>query len=598
MASFEITGNSTETQFVENGTGVIAEGASLDVTGGIAISAEAYGPSNVDIDILGSVSTYLTEDSSDSTLTFKNVILDLEIGPNGSLSSNGNSTNKLISGYILGDSSIANNGVIDGDGRIYLQGLGENLSLTNNGTIQLSQPVRFLGLRSTFDVVNTGILSPGNDEYAIYYELAYLTLAGTTFTFNNSGTSGGVYFERPGATLATMDFTNSGTIEGNIRTVEVRYREYDTPPATGDYISNTGQINGNITFGGMSDVYEGSLGRITGDIRGGAGNDTLTGGIGNNVLFGEDDNDVLYGGNGNDVLDGGKGDDYLDGGDGDDIAYFDGVWSDYTFAKNADGDVTVSSEIYGTDTLVDIENVIFFNEEKVYSIDDLFPSSEENLVVDNLNEIQHLIGQTNNDIFVIDGNSDEYGIAETALPNGHIVYNLDGFDILNDFEAVRFNDTTVSLVEIPTGYFNISNETQHLTGGDGDDIFFINASSSDYAWAPTEDGTGYVVWNDSGFDVLNEFEFLRFNNKTVELDPVPVSVTLDILGEVQHLDGTESLDRFVIDGNSSDYNIDETMIPNGYVVWNGDDFDILNDFEEIQFNDTTVVLDSATDFIL
>src|SRR5262245_5998737 len=54
------------------------------------------------------------------------------------------------------------------------------------------------------------------------------------------------------------------------------------------------------------------------DLRGGAGNDTLTGGSGNDQLFGEADNDTLSGQGGTDILFGGAGNDILTGGDGDD----------------------------------------------------------------------------------------------------------------------------------------------------------------------------------------------------------------------------------------------------------------------------------------
>lgn len=91
---------------------------------------------------------------------------------------------------------------------------------------------------------------------------------------------------------------------------------------------------------------------------GDAGDDVIDGGAGNDTLYGGAGDDALIGGEGNDVLVGGTGDDELDGGDGiDTVSYLAGL------SDTAGVHVDLSTgEAYGdeagSDTLIDIENVI------------------------------------------------------------------------------------------------------------------------------------------------------------------------------------------------------------------------------------------------
>lgn len=79
---------------------------------------------------------------------------------------------------------------------------------------------------------------------------------------------------------------------------------------------------------------------------GGSGNDTLTGDSNDNTLKGQD---------GDDTLKGGAGDDHLDGGDGSDTVSY----SDATIGLTIDFASGTATDGYGgTDTLIDIENVI------------------------------------------------------------------------------------------------------------------------------------------------------------------------------------------------------------------------------------------------
>lgn len=128
-------------------------------------------------------------------------------------------------------------------------------------------------------------------------------------------------------------------------------------------------------FGGTGDDI------LYGDDLNNAGNDKLSGGAGNDQLYGRAGNDELHGEAGDDLIDGGAGRDYLggevgadtilagagddsiDGGDGSDTVVFTGNRTDYRFAVNADGSVTLgdlrSGSPDGADTIRNVEYFAF-----------------------------------------------------------------------------------------------------------------------------------------------------------------------------------------------------------------------------------------------
>jgi len=84
-----------------------------------------------------------------------------------------------------------------------------------------------------------------------------------------------------------------------------------------------------------------------------------------------------------------------------------------------------------------------------------------------------------------------------------------------------------------------------------------------------------------------------------EMDPHPSPVPSetgirvhDIAGTTQYLEGESGRDIFAIDGNSSEFDWDLTQDGTGIVVWSHEthEHDILWDFEELAFTDTTIDL--------
>jgi Ca2+-binding RTX toxin-like protein len=109
------------------------------------------------------------------------------------------------------------------------------------------------------------------------------------------------------------------------------------------------------------------------------GDDYLNGSAGNDKFYGAGGNDTFYGGGGDDLIDGdsngpgsranmllvSRADDAID------VAEYDGQRQDYTFTANEDGSVAVVNSLYGTDTLLNIEQVYFYDEDEFYDLSQL-----------------------------------------------------------------------------------------------------------------------------------------------------------------------------------------------------------------------------------
>lgn len=85
------------------------------------------------------------------------------------------------------------------------------------------------------------------------------------------------------------------------------------------------------------------------------GDDVLNGTFENDVMRGDADGTNFYGGTGNDR--------YIGSGSGYDQVNFDGLRSEYTFTQNANGSVRVTHDIWGTDTLTNIDGLVFTGSE-------------------------------------------------------------------------------------------------------------------------------------------------------------------------------------------------------------------------------------------
>jgi len=242
-----------------------------------------------------------------------------------------------------------------------------------------------------------------------------------------------------------------------------------------------------------------------------------------------------------------------------------------------------------------------------------------NLVQDVAGQTQFLTGTAGADAFVIDANSIDYNWDETTDGTGIVVYSGADFDILTDFEQIRFNNGIVE--QAPDGSFSFTanatavvlfqddpNQNEYLTGTPSTDGFVIDANSADYGWGETTDGLGIVVYSGASFDVLTDFEQIHFNDGIVEqasdgsfsftaTDPNGINVITDNLTQDENIIGTDRPDRFSISGVSADYGWGETTDSSGIVVWNDNNFDVLTTIEQIAFDDGVVTQRADNSFV-
>lgn len=272
-------------------------------------------------------------------------------------------------------------------------------------------------------------------------------------------------------------------------------------------------------------------------ITGTANPEDISGSLGNDTLSGGDGADSLYGGPGDDRLNSGRGDDFINGGTGEDTLVLEGSFADYTITYNSEVSVNIRDTRTGS-------------------------LSQGNDQVENVEQVVFSSGET---------------ISIAAWLQGSIPLNL-----IND----------------------IAGQTQYITGTALQDAFVIDGNSTDYGWGQTGDGNGIVVWNGADFDVLFEVEQINFNDGSVTqqpdgtftFDPIDTgdngetNLINDIATQNQTINGSNGQDAFIIDGISTDYGWGQTGDGQGIVVWNGPAFDILNNVEEIRFNNGTLTM--------
>ncbi|MCT4656634.1 MAG: DUF1929 domain-containing protein [Cohaesibacter sp.] len=284
---------------------------------------------------------------------------------------------------------------------------------------------------------------------------------------------------------------------------------------------------------------------------------------------------------------------YINGTAGQDKFIINGASAGYSWVKVEGGAAVMVWNETGFDMLYDIESLEFTDR-----VIDLTAAQVGELnIKDDPNAEQYLSGTQGNDSFIIDGPSSDYQWAPSNDGNGVLVWNESGFDILYDFEALKFTDRTVKLTgegSEAMKVINVAGETEYISGTDGKDVYVIEASSKDYNWARSDDGAGVLIWLDEYFDIIYDFEILRFSDKEVDLtaDKLGQLIVADDSSQVEYISGTEGTDVFVIDGVAEDFGFAHTDDGNGVVVYNDATgrHDFLYGFEEVAFNNGTVTI--------
>lgn len=213
----------------------------------------------------------------------------------------------------------------------------------------------------------------------------------------------------------------------------------------------------------------------------------------------------------------------------------DGYRDDYSWRPNPDGEGIAIWNGSNIDILIGFDGVRFLDSyadlRALPQWGDVPRPNGEILIKDDPTDNQYLRGETGEEIFVFDGNKGDYNWGPTRDGKGVVVWNKDGFDILMDFKAIRFNDDTITTNEIRgiddgnvsgVKIKDIANETQYLHGEGDKDQFIIDGNAEDYAWGATRDETGFVVWNRETkvHDILTDFEEVVFNDQVLVVEDV------------------------------------------------------------------------------
>ncbi|HXL98860.1 MAG TPA: calcium-binding protein, partial [Rhizomicrobium sp.] len=362
-------------------------------------------------------------------------------------------------------------GEISANEGVGILSFGGDDTITNHGAIFGPQDALNLNNNGGNTIVNAGRMEGDNIGIAI---------SGGGNSITNSGLiegGAGIVFAFPSGTVDTID--NSGTIRSSIAGGQA-ILQFDS---VGLDITNNGHIIGAIQFGNGDNVYDGTLGRVVGQVAGGSGNDTMTGGAAGDHFDGGAGIDTLEGLGGNDLLsdegsqatiDGGSGNDtitmasffnasdLIDGGPGRDTLILDGDYS--------------AGVALGADTLTNVEKIV---------LDTGFSYSLT------LNDANVAAGAR----MAVDasalGSSDAFNFNGSAETDGRFL-----------IEGGAENDTLIG--GAGRDAIEAGNGTNTIDGGGGRDVLTGGSGADTFVYGAVSDSTGLNHDTINGFDALSD----------------------------------------------------------------------------------------------
>ncbi|MEM9972692.1 MAG: Hint domain-containing protein [Pseudomonadota bacterium] len=209
-----------------------------------------------------------------------------------------------------------------------------------NGDIGPGQTVYNAG---GFDAVNvpSAFAQFGDDESDFGVRLS------TTLTIE----TGGTYTFDLGSDDGSRLYVDGVEIIDNDGLQPITFVDGDVNLAPGQheiviiFFERAGQQELQATIAGP-DTGGGPIDLASANVRGNAGNDTVSGGEGDDTILAGAGNDTVDGGGGADTIEGGSGDDTIDGGEGDDVILGDGE----------NGSVTLTRQSFNWDEIPDPNN--------------------------------------------------------------------------------------------------------------------------------------------------------------------------------------------------------------------------------------------------
>lgn len=298
-------------------------------------------------------------------------------------------------------------------------------------------------LVSSINESGTGSFFPGGptDDFAARYTGDFVADQSGSYTFHLTSDDGAVLIidgqvviDNDGLHASREESATINLSEGS-HSIEVLYFERGGTSVVDLDWAGPG-------FGRTQMTFEGGSGAIVGT-------------AGNDELFGTDGSDTVIGNGGSDKFNLSAGNDTIVGNENsyDQIDTF-GSSSDFTFVRNADGTVTASSGLTGTDTLTSVEGVWFGGEEAWYSIDSLINANPGGGDIVGTSGNDDLSGTRGDDVIIGNGGSDKFNL---SAGNDSITGNEGSYDQIDtdgsasDYTFTRNADGTVTVTSATTG---------------------------------------------------------------------------------------------------------------------------------------------------
>ncbi|RZJ31553.1 MAG: hypothetical protein EON85_03140, partial [Brevundimonas sp.] len=313
---------------------------------------------------------------------------------------------------------------------------------------------------------------------------------------------------------------------------------YDTLVYLSD--GGAGGVTINTVLGTATDTF-GNTDTLTGIERIFGSNlaDSITTGDEANSLSGFDGDDILNGGGGDDSLAGGAGSDVLNGGAGFDSVYY--RYDGGTLGVTINLATGVATDRYGaTDTLIGIESI--GGTELADSLtgdagaNALFGDNGDDML-DGGAGADQMSGGLGNDIYIVDSTTDLV-FEFTNSGTDEVRTTLSTFTLGSTANSVQVENLTglLSTGQTLTGNTGANVITggagndilrgglggDTLYGGDGSDTAIFNANAA--AGIITVLGPNLIVNTTDGTDVLQNVEFLQFNNGTFQVNTATSNV--------------------------------------------------------------------------
>ena len=304
----------------------------------------------------------------------------------------------------------------------------------NNFTATTNSSDGFLMNLGAFDIAAIQYLYGANTSHGSgnnIYNLDESSLNGFFCIWDNGGTD-----------------TISGASSSTQVNIDLRGATLDNAQGGGGYASQVGSL-----FKGYTIAYNSTGSCIIENAIGSAYNDTIRGNVANNRL---------------------------NGGGGSDSAVFTGDLSDYSFSLNGSSELVVQDQTSnrdGTDTLVNIESITFFDQSVTYSQALALVDNTSPTITITTNDSSLTVGETATLTFTLSESSTNFISSDVSVSGGVI----SGFSGSGTTYTATFTPTTNStangIVAVASGAFTDSAGNANADGSDANNTVTMSVNT-------------------------------------------------------------------------------------------------------------------------